>query len=68
MNCVFAHEAVPAEDRMHAFLWRHLVPARDLKVLVFDPTCEPPPKRIAPARVAAFRGCRFGRLSSRSFL
>ena len=32
-----SHRAVPAEDRMQAFLWRHLVPARDLKVLVFDP-------------------------------
>ena len=30
-----AHEAVPAEDRMQAFLWRHLVPAQDLKALVF---------------------------------
>ena len=30
-----AHVAVPAEDRMQAFLWRHLVPAQDLKVLVF---------------------------------
>lgn len=41
-----AHEAVPAEDRMQAFLWRHLVPARDFKVLVFDPSYEPPPKRV----------------------
>lgn len=43
-------EAVPAEDRMQAFLWRHLVPASNLKVLVFDPANEPPPKRIARAR------------------
>lgn len=43
-------EAVPAEDRMQAFLWRHLVPASDLKVLVFDPAYQPPPKRAAPAR------------------
>ncbi|HWX21776.1 MAG TPA: hypothetical protein VN578_17880 [Candidatus Binatia bacterium] len=42
-----AHAAVPAEDRMQAFLWRHLVPAKDLRVLVFDPAYEPPPKRIA---------------------
>jgi hypothetical protein len=42
------HEAVPAEDRMQAFLWRHLVPARDLDVLVFDPSYQPPPKRVAP--------------------
>ena len=31
------HQAVPAEDRMQAFLWRHLVPAQDLKACVFDP-------------------------------
>ncbi len=30
--------AVPVEDRMQAFLWRHLVPAEELKVLVFDPS------------------------------
>jgi hypothetical protein len=45
-----AHEAVPAEDRMQAYLWRHLVPASELRVLVFDPTYEPAPKRIARAR------------------
>ena len=31
-----AHDAVPAEDRMQAFLWRHLVPALDLPTLIFD--------------------------------
>lgn len=46
------HEAVPADDRMQAFLWRHLVPANDLKVLAWDPAYEPPPKRIAPVRPA----------------
>lgn len=45
-----AHPAVPAEDRMQAFLWRHLVPAGDLKVLVFDPSRQPLPKRVARAR------------------
>ena len=45
-----AHEAVPAEDRMQAFLWRHLVPARDLKALVLNPSYQPPPKRPLPAR------------------
>jgi hypothetical protein len=40
-------EAVPAEDRMQAFLWRHLVPAEDLRVLVYDPSYQPPPARIA---------------------
>jgi hypothetical protein len=44
------HEAVPAEDRMQAFLWRHLVPAAELKVLVFDPNYQPPPKRIPRVR------------------
>ncbi len=44
------HDAVPAEDRMQAFLWRHLVPASELKVLVFDPTYQPPPKRLPRAR------------------
>jgi hypothetical protein len=42
------HEAVPAEDRMQAYLWRHLVPASDLKVLVFDPGYQPPPKHVVP--------------------
>jgi hypothetical protein len=42
------HQAVPAEDRMQAFLWRHLVPARDLEALVFDPAYQPPPKRVPP--------------------
>jgi len=45
---VIVHEAVPAEDRMQAFLWRHLVPAQDLKVLVFDPKYTPPPQRVPP--------------------
>jgi hypothetical protein len=48
-----SHEAVPAEDRMQAFLWRHLVPASDLKVVVFDPGYQPPPKRVAPVRPVA---------------
>ena len=41
-----SHEAVPAEDRMQAFLWRHLVPAEDLKVLVYNPADKPPPTRV----------------------
>ncbi|HEX9116279.1 MAG TPA: peptidase, partial [Anaerolineae bacterium] len=44
------HAAVPAEDRMQAFLWRHLVPARELRALVFEPSYEPPPKRLPPPR------------------
>jgi hypothetical protein len=33
---------------MQAFLWRHLVPAGDFKVLVFDPAYKPPLKRVPP--------------------
>jgi hypothetical protein len=40
------HQAVPVEDRMQAFLWRHLVPAQELKCLVFSPSYEPPPRRV----------------------
>lgn len=47
------HRAVPAEDRMQAFLWRHLVPAQELESLVFDPSYQPPPKRIPPAEAPA---------------
>jgi hypothetical protein len=43
-------EAVPAEDRMQAFLWRQLVPASEFKALVFDPSRDLPPKRPAPKR------------------
>jgi len=42
------HEAVPAEDRMQAFLWRHLVPSQELKVSVYDPKYTPPPQRVPP--------------------
>ncbi|MBN2506490.1 MAG: hypothetical protein JXQ71_07335 [Verrucomicrobia bacterium] len=44
--------AVPAEDRMQAFLWRHLVPASDLKALVYNPGKTQPPRRIARAQPA----------------
>ena len=42
------HVVVPAEDKMQAFLWRHLLPADDLPVLVFDPSYQPPAARIRP--------------------
>lgn len=42
------HDAVPCEDRMQAFLWRHLVPAPDLKALVFDPAAKPVSARVMP--------------------
>ncbi|MBI5683554.1 MAG: hypothetical protein HZC54_00605 [Verrucomicrobia bacterium] len=45
---VVVHEAVAAEDRMQAFLWRHLVPAKDLKVFVFDPNNRNLPQRVPP--------------------
>lgn len=35
------HDAIPAEDRMQAFLWRHLVPSQELQVLVYDPSSVP---------------------------
>jgi hypothetical protein len=41
-----AHDATPAEDRMQAFLWRHLVPAASLPAMVFDPNATPAPKRV----------------------
>jgi hypothetical protein len=42
------HEAVPAEDKMQAFLYRHLLPAETLPVLVFAPSYQPPADRIRP--------------------
>jgi hypothetical protein len=42
------HEAVPAEDKMQAFLWRHLLPAETLPALVFDPSYQAPADRIRP--------------------
>jgi hypothetical protein len=41
-----AHDAVPAEDKMQAFLWRHLVPAAELKALVVDPSYVPVKRRV----------------------
>lgn len=37
--------AIPTEDRMQAFLWRHLVPAQDLRVHVYNPSYKPPRPR-----------------------
>jgi ribosomal protein L40E len=42
------HEAVPTEDKMQAFLWRHLLPADTLPAMVFDPSYQPPADRIRP--------------------
>jgi hypothetical protein len=44
------HQAVPVEDRMQAFLWRHLVPAGELAALVFDPSYEPPSRPVRTVR------------------
>jgi hypothetical protein len=38
-------QAVAAEDRMQAFLWRHLVPVEQFKVRVFNPSHRLPPLR-----------------------
>ena len=43
-----AHPAVPADDRMQAFLWRHLAPAQELAALVYNPAYRPPPAHVAP--------------------
>lgn len=40
--------AVPCEDRMQAFLWRHLLPADTLPLLVYNPNYQPPAERIRP--------------------
>jgi len=40
-------EAVPAEDRMQAFLWRHLVPAKEFSVLTHPPSSS---SRLSPKR------------------
>ena len=42
------NEAVPAEDRMQAFLWRHLLPADNLPALVCPASYEPPADRVRP--------------------
>lgn len=41
-------QAVPCEDQMQAFLWRHLLPADTLPALVFDPGYRPPATRVRP--------------------
>ncbi len=42
------HEAVPAEDTMQAFLWRHLLPADTLPALVYNRSYKPPADRMRP--------------------
>ncbi len=43
-----SHAAVPAEDKMQAFLWRQLLPADTLPALVFDSSYQPPADRMRP--------------------
>lgn len=40
-------EALAAEDRMQAFLWRHLLPVERFKARVYDPGYQQPPLRAA---------------------
>jgi hypothetical protein len=42
------HKAIAGEDKMQAFLWRHLVPAGGLMVTVFDPSASVPFRRPLP--------------------
>jgi hypothetical protein len=39
-------DAQAADDRMQAFLWRHLVTAEDLVVMVYNPSSQPLPTRV----------------------
>lgn len=41
-------EAVPCEDTMQAFLWRHLQPAETLPVFVYNASYLPPADRMRP--------------------
>jgi len=41
-------QGVPTEDRMQAFLWRHLLPADTLPILVYNLSYKPPVERIRP--------------------
>jgi hypothetical protein len=41
-------EAVPADDQMQAFLWRHLVPAEDLPVIIYNASYQTAAKRVPP--------------------
>jgi len=40
--------AIPSEDRMQAFLWRHLVPAESFVARIYDPKYKPMSKRPVP--------------------
>ena len=42
------NEALPSEDTMQAFLWKHLLPADTLPALVYNPSWQPPADRVRP--------------------
>jgi len=46
-------DAVPTEDRMQAFLWRHLVPAQEFAALLTPPNFQVPPRYTAPTKSAS---------------
>jgi len=41
-------EATPSEDKMQAFLWKHLMPAESLPLIVCNSAYQPPADRIRP--------------------
>lgn len=49
------HTAVPADDMMQAFAYKHLVPAEDLKLAVWDWSPPKPPAKSSSARRYPFR-------------
>lgn len=51
-------EVVPAEDRMQAFLWRHLVPAMEFAALICPPSFQVPPRHVPPTPKAGGSGVR----------
>ncbi len=53
-------DAVPAEDRMQAFLWRHLVPAQEFKAYVVDPNASSSKSRARPQATSAAKPAKGG--------
>ena len=50
-------QAVPAEDWMQAFLWRHLVPAQELVIYRYDRSMSPPTRPLPPEPdISLYRG------------
>lgn len=56
-NGSLAHPAVPSEDWMQAFLWRHLVPAQELVIYQYQGK-EESPERLLPEKpdISAYSG------------